>query len=33
MDVYCQNLYNKYFGRQGTTQKIPAKTEEDTMPV
>ena len=33
MVVYRQNLYNKYFGHQGTTQKIPAKTQEYTMPV
>ena len=33
MNVYRQNLQNKYFANQGTTQKILAKTQEDTMPV
>ena len=33
MHSYYQNLKNKYFDHQGTTQYIPAKMQEDTMPV
>ena len=31
--IHRQNLFNKYFGYQSTTQLITVKTPVDTMPV
>ena len=31
--IHRQNLFNKYFGYQSTTQLIAVKTPVDTMPV